>query len=167
MVFRRRGLWGSRSFAGDIPDGVTVSNYLNLDMAGVNYPGDYALSVYLGPDGTGEEIDQPGMYHLAEWIGADALDLGYEIESGRESWLEGGEASLRDIYEDTVTIYESPTIRSDHQSFQNIGVATLGWNGLVDGYPCYHRECDTMDTMIDYMGTDDSTESTTDSLGIL
>ena len=33
----------------------------------------------------------------------------------------------------------------------------LGWNGLVDGYPCYHRECDTMDTMIDYMGTDDST----------
>ena len=32
-----------------------------------------------------------------------------------------------------------------------------GWNGLVDGYPCYHRECDTMDTMIDYMETDDST----------
>ena len=163
MVFclwssEEEGLWGSRSFAGDIPDGVTVSNYLNLDMAGVNYPGDYALSVYLGPDGTGEEIDQPGMYYLAEWIGADALDLGYEIERGREAWLEGGESPLwGDIYEDTVAIYESPTARSDHQSFQNIGVATLGWNGLVDGYPCYHRECDTMDTMIDYMGTDDST----------
>ena len=163
MVFclwssEEEGLWGSRSFAGDIPDGVTVSNYLNLDMAGVNYPGDYALSVYLGPDGTGEEIDQPGMYYLAEWIGADALDLSYEIERGREAWLEGGESPLwGDIYEDTVAIYESPTARSDHQSFQNIGVATLGWNGLVDGYPCYHRECDTMDTMIDYMGTDDST----------
>ena len=43
MVFclwssEEEGLWGSRSFAGDIPDGVTVSNYLNLDMAGVNYP---------------------------------------------------------------------------------------------------------------------------------
>ena len=163
MVFclwssEEEGLWGSRSFANDLPDGVTVSNYLNLDMAGVNYPGDYALSVYLGPDGTGEAIDQPGMYYLAEWIGADAIDLGYEIERGREAWLESGESPLwGDIYEDTVAIYESPTARSDHDSFQQIGVATLGWNGLVDGYPCYHRECDTMETMIDYMGTDDST----------
>ena len=162
MVFclwssEEEGLWGSRSFANDLPDGVTVSNYLNLDMAGVNYPGDYALSVYLGPDGTGDVIDQPGMYYLAEWIGADALDLGYEIERGREAWLADGESPLwGDIYEDTVAIYESPTARSDHESFQNIGVATLGWNGLVDGYPCYHRECDTMSTMIDYMGTDDS-----------
>ena len=162
MVFclwssEEEGLWGSRSFANDLPDGVTVSNYLNLDMAGVNYPGDYALSVYLGPDGTGDVIDQPGMYYLAEWIGADALDLGYEIERGREAWLADGESPLwGDIYEDTVAVYESPTARSDHQSFQNIGVATLGWNGLVDGYPCYHRECDTMETMIDYMGTDDS-----------
>ena len=163
MVFclwssEEEGLWGSRSFANDLPDGITVSNYLNLDMAGVNYPGDYALSVYLGPDGTGDVIDQPGMYYLAEWIGADALDLGYEIERGREAWLADGESPLwGDIYEDTVAIYESPTARSDHDSFQQIGVATLGWNGLVDGYPCYHRECDTMETMIDYMGTDDST----------
>ncbi|MBS73133.1 MAG: hypothetical protein CMA91_02625 [Euryarchaeota archaeon] len=163
MVFclwssEEEGLWGSRSFANDLPDGVTVSNYLNLDMAGVNYPGDYALSVYLGPDGTGDVIDQSGMYYLAEWIGADALNLGYEIERGREAWLESGESPLwGDIYEDTVAIYESPTARSDHDSFQNIGVATLGWNGLVDGYPCYHRECDTMETMIEYMGTDDST----------
>ena len=163
MVFclwssEEEGLWGSRSFANDLPDGVTVSNYLNLDMAGVNYPGDYALSVYLGPDGTQEAVDQAGMFHLAEWIGADALDLGNEMERGREAWLEGGESPLwGDIYEDTVAIYESPTARSDHDSFQNIGVATLGWNGLVDGYPCYHRECDTMDTMIEYMDTDDST----------
>lgn len=163
MVFclwssEEEGLWGSRSFANDLPEGVTVSNYLNLDMAGVNYPGDYALSVYLGPDGTQEEIDQAGMFHLAEWIGADALDLGNEMARGREAWLQGGESPLwGDIYEDTVAIYESPTARSDHDSFQNIGVATLGWNGLVDGYPCYHRECDTMDTMIEYMDTADST----------
>lgn len=50
-----------------------------------------------------------------------------------------------------------PWLSGDHNSFQNIGVATLGWNGLVDGYPCYHRECDTMETMIEYMDTDDST----------
>lgn len=163
MVFclwssEEEGLWGSRSFANDLPDGVTVSNYLNLDMAGVNYPGDYALSVYLGPDGTEEAIDQAGMFHLAEWIGADALDLAYQMERGREEWLAGGESPLwGDDYVDMVAIYESPTARSDHDSFQNIGVATLGWNGLVDGYPCYHRECDTMETMIEYMETDTST----------
>jgi hypothetical protein len=163
MVFclwssEEEGLWGSRSFANDLPEGVTVSNYLNLDMAGVNYPGDYALSVYLGPDGTEEAIDQAGMFHLAEWIGADALDLGYQMERGREEWLAGGESPLwGNDYVDMVAIYESPTARSDHDSFQNIGVATLGWNGLVDGYPCYHRECDTMETMIEYMETDTST----------
>ena len=163
MVFclwssEEEGLWGSRSFANDLPDGVTVSNYLNLDMAGVSYPGDYALSVYLGPDGTEEAIDQAGMFHLAEWIGADALDLAYQMERGREEWLAGGESPLwGEDYVDMVAIYESPTARSDHDSFQNIGVATLGWNGLVDGYPCYHRECDTMETMIEYMETDTST----------
>ena len=81
----RRRRFVIRSFANDLPDGITVSNYLNLDMAGVNYPGDYALSVYLGLDGTGDVIDQPGMYYLAEWIGADALNLGYEMERGREA----------------------------------------------------------------------------------
>ena len=40
-----------------------------------------------------------------------------------------------DIYEDTVAIYESLTARSDHDSFQNIGVATLGWNGSWMGIP--------------------------------
>ena len=163
MVFclwssEEEGLWGSRSFANDLPDGVTVSNYLNLDMAGVNFPGDYALSVYLGPDGTEEVIDQAGMFHLAEWIGADALNLGYQMERGRAEWLADGESPLWGLeYTDTVAIYESPTARSDHQPFQDIGVATLGWNGLVDGYPCYHRECDTMETMIEYMETDNST----------
>lgn len=163
MVFclwssEEEGLWGSRSFANDLPDGVTVSNYLNLDMAGINYPGDYALSVYLGPDGSEEAIDQTGMFHLAEWIGADAFDLSYQMERGRTEWLAAGETPLwQNQYEDVVAIYESPTARSDHQSFQDIGVATLGWNGVVDGYPCYHRNCDQLSTMEEYMVTDDAT----------
>ena len=163
MVFclwssEEEGLWGSSAFAGDVPDGVTISNYLNLDMAGINYPGDYALSVYLGPDGTGDVIDQPGMYHLAEWIGADAFDLGYQIERGREEWAAGGESPLwQNQYDDVVAIYESPTARSDHQPFQDIGVATLGWNGVVDGYPCYHKTCDKLETMEEYMLTDNAT----------
>ena len=53
------------------------------------------------------------MFHLAEWIGADALDLGYEMERGRQAWLESGESPLwGDIYEDTVAIYESPTAQA-------------------------------------------------------
>ena len=163
MVFclwssEEEGLWGSSAFADSLPQGVTVSNYLNLDMAGINYPGDYALSVYLGPDGSGEEIDQPGMYHLAEWIGSDALNLSYQIENGRIEWENGGEAPLwGNQYNDTVAIYESPTARSDHQSFQDIGVATLGWNGVVDGYPCYHKTCDQLETMEGYMDTETAT----------
>ncbi|MEE2747469.1 MAG: M28 family peptidase [Candidatus Thermoplasmatota archaeon] len=163
MVFclwssEEEGLWGSRAFAGDIPSGVTVSNYLNLDMAGVNYPGDYALSVYLGPDGTGDVVDQPGMFHLAEWIGADALDLAYQMERGAAEWAAGGESPLWQIeYEDTVAIYESPTARSDHDSFQEIGVATLGWNGVVDGFPCYHKTCDKLETLEEYMVTENAT----------
>ena len=163
MVFclwssEEEGLWGSSAFAGDVPDGVTISNYLNLDMAGINYPGNFALSVYLGPDGTGDVIDQPGMYHLAEWIGADAFDLAYQIERGREEWAETGENPLwQNNYEDTVAIYESPTARSDHQPFQDIGVATLGWNGVVDGYPCYHKTCDKLSEMEEYMVTDSAT----------
>ena len=163
MVFclwssEEEGLWGSAAFAGDIPSGVTVSNYLNLDMAGINYPGDYALSVYLGPDAAAETIDQPGMYHLAEWIAADALNLSYQIERGRAEWEASGESPLwGNQYEDVVAVYESPTARSDHDSFQNIGVATLGWNGVVDGYPCYHKTCDKLETMEGYMDTEDAT----------
>ena len=163
MVFclwssEEEGLWGSSAFAGDVPAGVTISNYLNLDMAGINYPGDFALSVYLGPDGTGDVIDQPGMYHLAEWIGADAFDLGYQIERGREEWAASGESPLwQNNYENMVAIYESPTARSDHQPFQDIGVATLGWNGVVDGYPCYHKTCDKLETMEEYMMTENAT----------
>ena len=163
MVFclwssEEEGLWGSSAFTGDVPPGVTISNYLNLDMAGINYPGEYALSVYLGPDGSGDVIDQAGMYHLAEWIGADAFDLAYQMERGRAEWEASGESPLwQNNYEDTVAIYESPTARSDHQPFQDIGVATLGWNGVVDGYPCYHRNCDQLSTMEEYMVTDDAT----------
>ncbi|MDP6907190.1 MAG: M28 family peptidase [Candidatus Thalassarchaeaceae archaeon] len=163
MVFclwssEEEGLWGSSAFTGDVPDGVTITNYLNLDMAGINYPGDYALSVYLGPDGSGDVVDQPGMFHLAEWIGADALDLAYQMERGAAEWAATGEDPLwQQQYTDTVAIYESPTARSDHDPFQQIGVATLGWNGVVDGYPCYHKTCDKLETMEGYMDTTNAT----------
>lgn len=163
MVFclwssEEEGLWGSSAFTDDIPSEVTVSNYLNLDMAGVNFPGEYALSASIGEDFNSDTLDQPGMYNLAYWIASDALGLSYELERGKQAWASGGETPLwNDPFVDTVAIYESPTCRSDHCPFQDIGVATLNWNGLADGYPCYHKTCDTLDRMEQYMTTGNAT----------
>ena len=125
MVFclwssEEEGLWGSRAWAQDTAElDVTVTNYVNLDMMGINWPGDWVLSCYIGPEVTpGEVIDQAEMYGLAEWIGAGELGLESQIERGWAAWLEDGESAMwTDSYVDTVAIYESPTARSDHDSF--------------------------------------------------
>ena len=166
MVFclwssEEEGLWGSRAWAQDTAElDVTVTNYVNLDMMGINWPGDWVLSCYIGPEVTpGEVIDQAEMYGLAEWIGAGELGLESQIERGWAAWLEDGESAMwTDSYVDTVAIYESPTARSDHDSFQEyLDTITMGWNGVVDGYPCYHRECDRLPKMLEYMVTDGRT----------
>jgi len=164
MVFclwssEEEGLWGSQSFTNDVPDGITVTNYVNLDMMGINWPGDWVLSCYIGPEVDPDSIDQKEMYGLAEWIGAGEIGLEVQIERGWAAWSADGESAMwSDQYEDTVAIYESPTARSDHQPFQeNLGTITMGWNGVVDGYPCYHRECDKLSTMESYMVTDGRT----------
>jgi hypothetical protein len=33
----------------------------------------------------------------------------------------------------------------------------MGWNGVVDGYPCYHRNCDTLSQVESYMVTENAT----------
>jgi len=158
MVFclwssEEEGLWGSSSWTQDVPDGVSVTNYVNLDMMGINWPGDWVLSCYIGPEVDPNVIDQKPMYNLAEWIGTGQLGLEREIARGWEAWSNDGESAMwSDQYEDTVAIYESPTARSDHQPFQeNLGTITVGWNGVVDGYPCYHRDCDRLSQMESYM----------------
>ena len=52
------------------------------------------------------------------------------------------------------SVYEDTTARSDHASFQdNLGTATVGFGGLVDGYWCYHQTCDTLEEMEEWMDT--------------
>ena len=67
-----------------------------------------------------------------------------------EAWLEGGESPLwGDIYEDTVAFMNLllQEVTTNHSKTS----ALLLWDGMVCRiYPCYHRECDTMETMIDY-----------------
>jgi len=159
---------------------VTVTNYVNLDMAGVNWPGGggaphgdpepavdedgypkdeevWPMRVYIGPSGSHDSIDQPGMVRLSEWIGADALGLedqigtlvgvGYPEDTWKyEAWMESNRSGI--------VIYEDVTARSDHASFQdNLGTVTLGFGGLVDGYWCYHQTCDTLEEMEEWMDT--------------
>ena len=80
----------------DNPD-VTVTSYINLDMAGVNWPGGggaptesrptdrrgrlpqglggLAATSLHRPGPNHDRLDQPGMVGLSNWIGSDALGL--------------------------------------------------------------------------------------------
>jgi len=163
----------------DNPD-VTVTNYINLDMAGVNWPGGggaphgdpateidpdgypkdeevWPMRVYLGPSLDHDVINQPEMVGLTLWIGADAI--GVEQQQG----VLLGEGFAEDTWKvddwlergrPEIVVYEDVTARSDHASFQaNLGTVTLGFGGLVDGYWCYHQTCDTLDEMEAWMDT--------------
>ncbi|SVA83916.1 uncharacterized protein METZ01_LOCUS136770 [marine metagenome] len=159
---------------------VTVTNYINLDMAGVNWPGGggaphgdpdpqidedgypkdsevWPMRVYIGPGPNHDSLDQPGMVGLSQWIGGDALGL--EEQMGTLVGLNyTADTWKTDVWMDMdrpeIIIYEDTTARSDHASFQdNLGTVTVGFGGLVDGYWCYHQTCDTLDEMEDWMDT--------------
>ncbi|CAI8262071.1 MAG: Uncharacterised protein [Methanobacteriota archaeon] len=165
------GKRGSIAWVEDIPDDITISNYINIDMGGVNWPGNGTPSDRVGPDGTGSYpasqenwpfrvyigpdtdenvINQPKMVYLAEWLAGDALGVEEQLavlngELGA-AWAEAGEPG--------VIINEATTARSDHASFQAIDTVTVGFGGLVDGYDCYHQTCDTIDEMLYWMEND-------------
>ena len=90
---------------------VVVTNYINLDMAGVNWPGGggaphgdpativdpdgypkdeevWPMRVYLGPSSSHEVLDQPEMIGLMTWIGADAIavEKQQKVLLGRDSY---------------------------------------------------------------------------------
>ena len=163
----------------DNPD-VTVTNYINLDMAGVNWPGGggaphgdpatevdpdgypkdeevWPMRVYLGPSLDHDVINQPEMVGLTLWIGADAIGV------ERQQSVLVGEGFAEDTWKvddwldrgkPEIVVYEDVTARSDHASFQdNLGTVTLGFGGLVDGYWCYHQTCDTLEEMEIWMDT--------------
>ena len=176
----RRGsdYWTEYYVKGDHPE-VTVTNYVNLDMAGVNWPGGggaphgdpdpqpsesgypkdsevWPLRLYIGPSEDYDVVNQPGMVQLARWVGADAINVSAQMDVlvGNESdaaptWKY--DAWLRQDRPEVI-VYEDTTARSDHASFQdNLGTITLGYGGLVDGYWCYHQTCDTLEEMTEWM----------------
>lgn len=159
---------------------VTIMNYINLDMAGVNWPGGggaphgdpdpqidedgypkdsevWPLRVYIGPGPNHDRIDQPEMVGLSNWIGSDALGLEDQLGTlvgtnySADTWKTD---VWLDMDRPEVIVYEDTTARSDHASFQdNLGTVTVGFGGLVDGYWCYHQVCDTLDEMEAWMDT--------------
>ena len=171
--------WTEYYVAEDNPD-VTVTNYINLDMAGVNWPGGggaphgdpdpqidedgypkdsevWPMRVYIGPGPNHDHLDQPGMVGLSNWIGSDALGLEEQMGTlvgtnySADTWKT--EVWL-DMDRPEIIVYEDTTARSDHASFQdNLGTVTVGFGGLVDGYWCYHQTCDTLQEMEEWMDT--------------
>ena len=172
--------WTEEFVAEDNPD-VIVTNYVNLDMAGVNWPGGggaphgdpnpsvdddgypkdeevWPMRIYIGPSEDFNVMNQPGMSGLAMWIGSDAMGVEDQL-----STLVGGVDHSEDTWKveawldadrPEIIVYEDTTARSDHASFQtNLGTITLGFGGLVDGYWCYHQTCDTLEEMEDWMDT--------------
>jgi len=165
------GKRGSEAWVHDLPDDILITNYINIDMGGVNWPGNgtpsdrdgpegggsypasndnWPFRVYIGPDTEEDVINQPEMVYLAEWLGGDALGVEEQLAvlNGEihAAWTSAGEPG--------VVINEATTARSDHASFQEIGTVTAGLGGLVDGYDCYHQTCDTLGEMEYWMEND-------------
>ena len=161
------------------PD-VTVTNYVNLDMAGVNWPGGggaphgdpepqidedgypkdeevWPMRVYIGPSLDHDMFNQPGMVGLAQWIGSDAVGVEAQMSTLVGAGHEESTWKVDDWLENDrpeIIVYEDTTARSDHDSFQrNLGTVTMGFGGLVDGYWCYHQTCDTLEEMEEWMDT--------------
>ena len=159
---------------------VTVTNYINLDMAGVNWPGGggaphgdpdpqidedgypkdsevWPMRVYIGPGPNHDSFDQPGMIGLSNWIGSDALGLEEYMGTlvGTNYTADTWKTDVwMDLDRPEIIVYEDTTARSDHASFQdNLGTVTVGFGGLVDGYWCYHQTCDTLEEMEEWMDT--------------
>ena len=171
--------WTEYYVKGDNPE-VTVTNYINLDMGGVNWPGGggaphgdpdpqpdengypkdsevWPMRIYIGPSLDHADLDQGEMVRLNEWIGSDAL--GVEQQQGVLVASNHSEDTWKyEVWVEQgrpeIAIYEDTTARSDHASFQdNLGTITVGYGGLVDGYWCYHQTCDTLEEMVEWMDT--------------
>ena len=159
---------------------VEVTNYVNLDMAGVNWPGGggaphgdpatsvdpdgypkdeevWPMRVYIGPSLDHDVMNQAGMVNLALWIGSDAIGVEDQMSTLLGTDLPEDTWKVDDwlnVGRPEIIVHEDTTARSDHAAFQaNLGTVTMGFGGLVDGYWCYHQTCDTLEEMEAWMDT--------------
>ena len=148
----------------NIPQGVTITNYLNADAVGTNWPGYYTLVVDCIPNYDDEVLgDQWEMIRMLEWVGTQNNDISEALQLGREIFNTEGYASMKDVdssdqKRQSISVHDSDRGRSDYERFADqLGVVSVDWGSLTGGSDCYHAECDTLDTMIDMMVTDNGT----------
>ena len=158
------GYDGSDMWIETIPDGVTVTNYLNADAVGTNWPGYYTLVVDCIPNyDDGNLGDQWEMIGLLEWIGTDNHNTSEALRLGREIFNTEGYASMKDVdssdqKRQSISVHDSDRGRSDYERFADqLGVVSVDWGSLTGGSDCYHADCDTLDTMLEMMVIDNAT----------
>jgi hypothetical protein len=157
------GYDGSDSWIDDIPDGVAVTNYLNADAVGTNWPAYYTLVVDCIPNYDDEMGDQWEMIRLLEWVGSNNNNISDALQLGRELFHSEGYASMKDVdssdqKRQSISVHDSDRGRSDYERFADqLGVVSVDWGSLTGGSDCYHGACDTLDTMLDMMVTDNAT----------
>ncbi len=155
------GYFGVDRWIDNIPNDVTITNYLNIDSAGVNYPGDYTLVVDIIPDTDDELGEQWEMIHLAEWLGSNNNDIAHALRGGRDLYYSEGYAAMKDHdheHPNTISVHESQRGRSDYVRFADrLGVVSMDFGAITGGYDCYHAPCDTLDEMVEWMETDNGT----------
>ena len=155
------GYFGVDRWIDDIPEGVSVTNYLNIDSAGVNYPGDYTLVMDVIPDTDDQLGEQWEMIHLAEWLGSNNNDIAEVLRNGRQLYHEEGYAAMKDhdhTHPNTISVHESQRGRSDYIRFAyRLDVVSMDFGAITGGYDCYHAPCDTLDTMNEWMVTENRT----------
>jgi hypothetical protein len=140
---------------------VKVTNYLNIDSAGVNFPGDYTMVVDIIPDTDDELGEQWEMIHLAEWLGSNNNDIAEVLRNGRTLYFEEGYDAMKDhdhTHPNTISVHESQRGRSDYIRFAyRLDVVSMDFGAITGGYDCYHAPCDTLDEMVDWMETANGT----------
>jgi hypothetical protein len=147
----------------NIPQGVTITNYLNSDAVGTNWPGYYTLVVDCIPNNEDELGDQWEMIRMLEWVGTQNNDISGALQLGRDIFHDEGYASMKDVdssdqKRESISVHDSDRGRSDYERFADqLGVVSVDWGSLTGGSDCYHANCDTLDTMIDMMVTDNGT----------
>jgi hypothetical protein len=158
------GYDGSDSWIENIPVGVTITNYLNADAVGTNWPGYYTLVVDCIPNYDDDNLgDQWEMIGLLEWIGTDNHNTSEALRLGREIFDTEGYASMKDVdssdqKRQSISVHDSDRGRSDYERFADqLGVVSVDWGSLTGGSECYHADCDTLETMLEMMVIDNGT----------
>ncbi len=147
----------------NIPQGVTITNYLNADAVGTNWPGYYTLVVDIIPETDNQINEQWPMVRLAEWVGSNNNNISEALRLGREIYNTEGYASMKDVDSSdqkrlSISVHESQRGRSDYERIADqLGVVSMDFGSLTGGSDCYHATCDTLDTMVDMMVTDNGT----------